>query len=114
MSDAVRFPANAVRFVDSGPAKNTYALFGDNAVRLTVGCGAVSSECSSLRRFRVRGKTEFRDLVKSTLLLNRKELEDVFYMKMERLDDTYPMVYQFHRADGELKRIYAKNVPLPI
>src|ERR1041385_8261091 len=92
------------------PRKTRAILCSDNVVRLTVECGAVSGECSSLRRFRVRGKTEFRDLVNSTLLLNRKELEDVFYMKMERLDDTYPMVYQFHRSDEQIKTIYAKTV----
>src|SRR3954466_315389 len=53
-------------------------------------------------------KTEFRDLLESTLLLNRKELEDVFYMKMERLDDTYPMEYQFHRSDERIKK-YVKT-----
>src|SRR3954466_13837624 len=54
-------------------------------------------------------RTEFRDLLESTLLLNRKELEDVFYLKMERLDDTYPMVYQFHRSDERIKKNYAKT-----
>ena len=94
------------------PRKTRAFLFADNAVRLTVGCGAVSGECSSLRRFRVRGKTEFRDLVNSTLLLNRKELEDVFYMKMERLDDTNPTAYQLHQWTNESKN-FTRKCPLP-
>src|SRR3954468_639340 len=66
------------------------------------------SECISLRRFRVREKTGFRDLLKSMLLLNRKELEDVFYIQMERLYDSYPIVYQFHRLYERIKKVSAK------
>src|ERR1041385_7496682 len=54
-------------------------------------------------------RTEFRDLLKSTQLLNRKELEDVFYIQMERLDDSYLMVYKLHQLDELTKRTYAKT-----
>ena len=70
-------------------------MFGDNAVRLAVGCGAVSRRMQFTWPILGLRRTKFRDLLESMLLLNRKEFEDVFYMKMERLDDTYPTVYQF-------------------
>ena len=37
-------------------------------------------------------KNEFRFLVESTQLLNRKELEKAIYIQMERLDESYPTV----------------------
>ena len=78
---------------------------------LIMQCACLSDTitCSSLRRFLFREKIEFRILVKSMLLLNRKELESVFYIKIERLDDTYPMVYRLHRSDKRIKKIYAKT-----
>ena len=76
-------------------------LVADNAVWLP-------DECSSLRRFRIREKIEFRVLVKSKLLLNRKELESVFYMKKLRLIDTFPTVYRLDQSDKWIKKFAQK------
>ena len=38
------------------------------------------------------GSTSSAFLVESTQLLNRKELERVLYIQMERLDESYPTV----------------------
>src|ERR1041385_351570 len=95
-------PANAVHSPIFCSAKNTCVMSGDNAVRLP-GQMQFTSSIPGPR------KTEFRDLLKSTQLLNRKELEDVFYIQIERLDDSYPLVYQLHRSDERIKRIYAKT-----
>ena len=93
----------------SDPRKTRAILFGDNAVRLTVGCGAVSGECNSLRRFWVREERSSAFLVESIQISNRKELEDMFYIQMERLNDSYQMVHQLHQSDERIKRIYAKT-----
>ena len=86
-------------------AKDKCVLFGDNVVRLPVGCGAVARRMQFTSSIPGPRRTEFRDLLKSTQLLNSKELEDVFYIQMERLDDSYPMVYQLHQSDERIKRI---------
>ena len=44
-------------------------------------------------------KTEFRDLVNLKLLLNRKELEKVIYMKNLRLDGIFPTTYHLLHSD---------------
>src|ERR1041385_6211471 len=92
LSDAIRCPADAVHSPIFCSAKNTCVLSGDNAVRLP-GQMQFTSSISGPR------KTEFRDLLKSTQLLNRKELEDVFYIKIELIDESYPMVYQWHQLN---------------
>ena len=97
--------ANAVHLADSWSAKNTWDLFGDNAVHLTVRCKPMQFT----RRFFVPRKKWVRILVKSTLLLNRKALERKLYMKMECLDESYLTVYQLHRSDERIEKIYAKT-----
>src|ERR1041385_3317004 len=102
LSDAIGCPADAVNSPVFCSAENTCVLFGDNAVRLP-GQMQFTSSIPGPRR------TEFCDLLKSTQLLNRKELEDVFYIKMERLDERYPTVYQLHRSDERIEKNYAKT-----
>src|SRR4051812_20679435 len=98
LSDAIGCPADAVHSPIFCSAKNTCVLSGDNAVRLPRRMQFTSSIPGPRR-------TEFHDLLKSTQLLNRKELEDVFYIKMERINDSCPTVYQLHQSDKRIKRI---------
>ena len=50
-------------------------------------------------RFRGREKQSVRILVNSKKLLNRKELESVFYMKKLRLVDIFPTAYDLNHFD---------------
>src|ERR1041385_8964012 len=101
LSDAIGCPADAVHSLIFCSAKSTCVLSGDNAVCLP-GQMQFTSLIPGPRR------TDFRDLLKSTQLLNRKELEDVFYTQMECLDDSYPMVYQLYQSDKRIKQFSQK------
>ena len=54
-------------------------------------------------------KNSVRFSVKSKLLLNRKELERVFYMKKLRLVDIFPTTYDLNYSDQPFLKISRKN-----
>ena len=60
-----------------------------------------------------REKQSVRFSVKSKLLLNRKELERVFYMKKLRLVDTFPTAYRLNHSEQRFVKISRKR-PLPL
>jgi len=93
----------------SGPQKALAFLFGDNAVRLHVDAVRPPDRYSSLGRFWVREERSSAFLVESTQLLNHKKLERVLYIQMERIDGSYPTVYQLHRSDERIKKNYTKT-----
>ena len=61
------------------------------------------------RRFGCRKKQSVRILVKSELLLNRKELERVFYMKKLRLVDIFQTAYRLNHSDQLFVKISRKT-----
>ena len=74
-----------------------------DAVRFFVRCSAVFGRMKSPRRFGCREKQSVRILVNSKFLLNRKELERVFYMKELRIVDIFPTAYHTSRFDKLFK-----------
>ena len=65
------------------------------------------------RRFGCREKQSVRISVNSKFLLNRKELERVFYMKELRIVDIFPMAYRLNHSDQRFVKIREKR-PLPL
>ena len=61
------------------------------------------------RWFWCREKQSIRILVILKLLLNRKELESVFYMKKLRLVDIFPMMYHLHHSAERFEKTYEKT-----
>ena len=84
-----------------------------DAVRFFVRCSAVFSRMKYPRRFGCREKQSRRISVKSKLLLNRNELERVFYMKKLRLVDIFPTAYNLNHSDERFVIISQKR-PLPL
>ena len=70
-----------------------------DAVRPFVRCSAVFSRMRYARRFGCREKQSVRILVNLKLILNRKELERVFYMKKLYLVDIFPTAYHLNNSD---------------
>ena len=62
-------------------------------------------EQKQYQKFEFFWKTEFRDLVNLNLLLNRKELASVFYMKKLHLVDIFSTVYHLNHFDRRFVRI---------
>ena len=61
------------------------------------------------RRFGCREKQSVRILVNLKLLLNRKELERMFYMKKLRIVDIFPMAYHLNHFDQRFVKISRKT-----
>ena len=80
-----------------------------DAVRFFVRCSAVFSRMKYPRRFGCREKQSVRISVNLKLLLNRKELERVFYMKKLRLVDIFPTAYDLNYSDQPFVKILRKN-----
>ena len=70
-----------------------------DAVRFFVRCSAVFSRMKYPRRFGCREKQSVRISVNSKFLLNRKELERVFYMKKLYLVDIFPTAYRLNHSN---------------
>ena len=79
-----------------------------DAVRFFVRCSVVFSRMKSPRRFECREK-QCRISVNSKFLLNRKELERVFYMKELRLVDIFPTEYHLNHSDQRFAKISRKT-----
>ena len=77
-------------------------------VRLFVRCSAVFSRMKYPRRFGCREKQSVRISVNLKLLLNRNELERVFYMKNLSLVDIFPTAYHLNRFDNRFVKISRK------
>ena len=80
-----------------------------DAVRFFVRCSAVFSRMKYPRRFGCREKQSVRISVNSKFLLNRKELERVFYMKKLRLVDIFPTAYRLNHSDQRFVKISRKT-----
>ena len=83
--------------------------YPSNAARLFVRCSAVFSWIKYPRRFGCREKQSVRISVNLKLLLNRKELERVFYMKKLCLVDIFPTAYDFNYSDQPFVKISRKT-----
>ena len=83
--------------------------YRSDAVRFLVRCSAVFSRMKYPRRFGCREKQSVRISVNSKFLLNRKELERVFYMKKLRLVDIFPTAYDLNHSDQPFVKISRKN-----
>ena len=79
-----------------------------DAVRFFVRCSAVFSRMKYPRRFGCHEKQRVCISVNLKLLLNRKELERVFYMKKLRLVDMFPMAYRLNHPDQWFVKISRK------
>ena len=84
-----------------------------DAERFFVRCSAVFSRMKYARRFGCREKQCVRISINSKFLLNRKELERVFYMKKLRLVDIFPTAYHLNHFDNRFVKISQKR-PLPL
>ena len=80
-----------------------------DAVRFFVRCSAVFSRMKYPRRFGCREKQSVRISVNSKFLLNRKELERVFYMKELRIVDIFPTAYRLNHSDQRFAKISPKT-----
>ena len=80
-----------------------------DAVRFFVRCSAVCSRMKYPRRFRCRKKQSVRISVNLKFLLNRKELERVFYMKELRIIDIFPTAYRLNHSDQRFAKISRKT-----
>ena len=80
-----------------------------DAVRLFVRCSAVFSRMKYPRRFGCREKQSARISVNLKFLLNRKELERVFYMKKLCLVDIFPTEYRLNHSDQWFVKISQKT-----
>ena len=83
--------------------------YPSDAVRFFVWCSAVFSRMKYPRRFGCREKQSVRISVNSKFLLNRKELERVFYMKKLRLVDIFPTAYRLNHSDQRFAKNSRKN-----
>ena len=85
----------------------------NHEVHLPACCSAVFSlkQCVLLSDddFGVTKKQSVRFLLILKLLLNRKELERVFYMKKLRLVDIFPTAYDLNHSDQPFVKISRKN-----
>ena len=79
-----------------------------DAVRFFVRCSAVFSRMKYPRRFGCCEKQSIRISVNSKFLLNRKELERVFYMKELRIIDIFP-AYRLNHSDQRFAKISPKT-----
>ena len=80
-----------------------------DAVRFFVRCSAVFSRMKYPRRFGCREKQSVRISVNLKFLLNRKELERVFYMKKLHLIDIFPTIYRLNHSDQQIVKISQKT-----
>ena len=76
-----------------------------DVVRFFVCCNAVFRRMKYPRRFGCCEKQSVRISVNLKLLLNRKELERVFYMKNLRLIDIFPTVYNLNHFNQRFAKI---------
>ena len=83
--------------------------YPSDAVRFFVRCSAVFSRMNYPRRFGCHGKQSVRISVNSKFLLNRKELERVFYMKELRIVDIFPTAYNLNHFDQRFVKISRKT-----
>ena len=83
--------------------------YPSDEVRHFVRCSAVFSRMKYARRFGCREKQSVRISINSKFLLNRKELERVFYMKRLRLVDIFTTAYDLNHSDQPFGNISQKN-----
>ena len=83
--------------------------YPSDEVRFFVRCSAVFSWMKYPRRFGCREKQSVRISVNLKILLNRKELERVFYIKELRLVDIFPTAYHLNHSDQPFIKISRKN-----
>ena len=81
-----------------------------NAVRIFIRCNAVFSRMKYPRRFGCCEKQSVRISINLKLLLSRKELERVFYMKKLCLVDIFPTIYHLNRFDNRFVKISQKTI----
>ena len=79
--------------------------YQSDAVRFFVRCSAAFSWIKYPRRFGCREKQSIRILVILKLLINRKELESVFYMKKMHVVDIFPTTYHLNHFDNRFVKI---------
>ena len=79
--------------------------YPSDEVRHFVRCSAVFSRIKYARRFGCHEKQRVCISVNLKLLLNRKELERVFYMKKLRLVDIFPTAYHLNHSDQRFVKI---------
>ena len=80
-----------------------------DAVRSFLRCSAVFSWMKYPRRFGCREKQSVRISVNLKLLLNRNELERVFYMKELRFVDIFPTAYHLNHPNQRHAKISPKT-----
>ena len=80
-----------------------------DAVRVSDWSSAVFCPMRFTRRFWCREKQSVRISVISKLLLNRKEVKRVIYMKKLRLVDMFPTVYHLNHSDQPIVKIRKKT-----
>ena len=80
-----------------------------DAVRFFVRCSAVFSRMKYARRFGCCEKQSVRILVNSKFLLNRKELERVFYIKELHIVDIFATAYRLNHSDQRFAKISRKT-----
>ena len=115
-SNEVRYFVWSSAFFFPRPRKNTskqketmQCTCPSDAVRYFVWSNAFFCPMQYIRRFWSREEQSVRFSVKSKLLLNRKELERVFYMKKLRLVDIFPTAYDLNYSDQPFVKISRKN-----
>ena len=84
--------------------------YPSDAVRIFVRCSAVFSRMKYPRRFGCREKQSVCISVNLKLLLNRKELERVFYIKQLCLVDIFPTAYHLNHFDDRFVKFSRKTV----
>ena len=82
--------------------------YPSDVVRFFVQCSAVFNRMKYPHRFRCREKESVRISVNLKFLLNRKELERVFYMKELRIVDIFPTAYHLNHSDQRFAKILPK------
>ena len=80
-----------------------------DVVRFFVCCSAVFSWMKYPRRFGCREKQSVRISVNLKFLLNRKELQRVFYMKKLRLVNILSTAYRLNRSDHQFVKFREKR-----
>ena len=83
--------------------------YPSDAVRFFVRCSVVFSRMKYPRRFGCCEKQSVRISVNLKLLLNRKELERVFYMKKLHLVNIFPTAYHLNLFDNRFAKISRKT-----
>ena len=105
----MRFATSFGKIYISQKKKSCSALVGLMKCGFWSESSAVFCLMQYIRRFWVAEKQSVRFSVNSKFLLNRKELERVFYMKEVRIIDIFPTAYDLNYSDQPFVKISQKN-----